>query len=156
MLTAFYVLMAVVVAGASVLASDAIRNLRGQKVLPPAPERDEDLVRAVATALRHGVEINNGWRDYGGHGLVFTNGCFVYGASHDGHIDGSDESHRHFAPDADRRVFDNEDEFCEWLRLKLTEHGPCLRFDTAISRARLELAARHALPHAHDGASIRV
>jgi hypothetical protein len=125
--------------------------------LPPAPQGDEELVRAVATALRRGVEINNGWRDYGGHGLVYKEGRFIYGASHDGHIDGPHETINSFDADSERQVFEHEYEFCEWLLFKLTEQGPSLQFNTSISRSRLELAARYGLSdELKDPLTIRV
>jgi hypothetical protein len=156
MKTALYIFISVLIAGACFLLAEALKHLRREQPLADIPKSDEELVRAVAMALRRGVELNNGWRDYGGHGLVFKDGKFVYGASHDGHIDGPNESINAFDADSERRVFDYEDEFCEWLLFKLSEHGPSLQFHTSISRARLEHAALYGLSEARDGASVRI
>lgn len=157
MAIALYFAFAVFIVGVCLLLAQALLHRRHKaKPLPQPPQRDEDLVRAVAVALRRGVEINQGWRDYGGHGLVFKDGKFVYGASHDGHIDGPQESNNSFDPDSDRRVFDNEEEFCEWLLFKLSEHGPSLQFNTSISRSRLEFAASYGLSDADDDRPLSV
>lgn len=133
------------VLGAGALVIEALFFTRREAPLPPAPGTDEDLVRYAVVALRKGLEINNGWRDYGGHGLAFKGGRFVYGASLDGTIAAPGASDDLFADDPRRIEFESEQALRDWLLFKINEHGPCLPLAEAGFRERLALAARYGL-----------
>ena len=138
-LAAFFVL------GTAALIIEALLFTKPEPLLPPAPATDHDLARYVAVALKKGLQINKGFRDYGGHGLIYAGGVFVFGASMDGEIAKPSRTENLFTFDPARIEFISEQEFIDWLINKINQHGPCLPMSDPDFRCRLELAARHGL-----------
>lgn len=130
--------------GFSLIRSTIVRS-REEQPLPAAPTTDPELVRYAAIALKKGIQVNNGWRVHGGHGLIHKDGVFVYGASVDGKISPPSREEDQFAGDDRRLEFDNEKLFLEWLHYKINEQGPCLSMSSPEFRKRLALAARYGL-----------
>lgn len=139
----FLLFVALLVMGALALIVQAVCFTPQAPKPPPDPESDEALARCVASALRKGIEVNQGWRDYGGHGLIWAEGVYVYGASYDGHIARPSEVAKAWTVDTDRLEFASEQAFCDWLVARLNEHGPGLPMNTERFRQRLLLAARY-------------
>jgi hypothetical protein len=131
--------------GAAALIIEALLVKKPEPRLPSAPETDHDLARYAAAALKKGLQINKGFRDYGGHGLIYADGVFIYGASMDGLISKPSETENLFASDPARIEFKSEQEFIDWLINRINQHGPCLPMSDPDFRCRLELAARHGL-----------
>ena len=112
----------------------------------------ETLASELADLLVRGLRIAEGHRDYGGMGLCYHDGIFLYSHVYDGELLPPGEPlYQHAGVSAELRSFTDEAAFVAWLAAQtdlslagLELADPWLHRNQRLTRQRLESAVAHA------------